>query len=197
MSFSPFAHANSVAMGRGQRPRRSGQQRRVLLGVVPARSLSNNALPRRKVDRRRPSCTPLSPLPATPQAHLKSLCGRNAMQMTSARKGYCHTRWQLNGRTVDLVNVHLFHDASNLEALTTVRGGKQRGNSFLFSLLPVTEATDVCGNPLCFLPTLLSLFSDRHPPPTRSHVIRPSATSLTPFSQTLTTPRRRLLFLGT
>lgn len=38
--------------------------------------------------------------------------------MPNARKGYCHMRWQLNGREVDLVNVHLFHDASNLEALS-------------------------------------------------------------------------------
>ena len=43
-------------------------------------------------------------------------------QMPNARKGYCHMRWQLNGREVDLVNVHLFHDASNLEALSQVRG---------------------------------------------------------------------------
>eukprot|EP00049_Salpingoeca_infusionum_P023728 m.13608 g.13608 ORF g.13608 m.13608 type:complete len:419 (+) comp5968_c0_seq1:456-1712(+) len=37
-------------------------------------------------------------------------------QVTWGRKGYCHTRWQLNGRSLDLVNVHFFHDASNLVA---------------------------------------------------------------------------------
>uniref|UniRef100_A0A1I7YB54 inositol-polyphosphate 5-phosphatase n=1 Tax=Steinernema glaseri TaxID=37863 RepID=A0A1I7YB54_9BILA len=30
------------------------------------------------------------------------------------RKGYMHTRWKFNGTPVDLINVHLFHDESNL-----------------------------------------------------------------------------------
>ncbi|XP_075437162.1 inositol polyphosphate-5-phosphatase A-like, partial [Ascaphus truei] len=30
------------------------------------------------------------------------------------RKGYMRTRWQIHNRTFDLVNLHLFHDASNL-----------------------------------------------------------------------------------
>ncbi|KAH7731983.1 IPP-5 protein [Aphelenchoides avenae] len=30
------------------------------------------------------------------------------------RKGYLHTRWQIFNKVVDLVNVHLFHDESNI-----------------------------------------------------------------------------------
>lgn len=33
-----------------------------------------------------------------------------------SRKGYMRTRWSLAGTAVDLVNIHLFHDASNLAA---------------------------------------------------------------------------------
>ncbi|XP_029030678.1 inositol polyphosphate-5-phosphatase A-like [Betta splendens] len=33
-----------------------------------------------------------------------------------SRKGFTRTRWFLGGRTFDLVNIHLFHDASNLVA---------------------------------------------------------------------------------
>jgi len=31
------------------------------------------------------------------------------------RKGFLHTRWEINGRSIDLINIHLFHDESNLE----------------------------------------------------------------------------------
>ncbi|GMT36130.1 hypothetical protein PFISCL1PPCAC_27427 [Pristionchus fissidentatus] len=30
------------------------------------------------------------------------------------RKGYLHTRWTVHGKVLDLINVHLFHDESNL-----------------------------------------------------------------------------------
>lgn len=33
-----------------------------------------------------------------------------------SRKGFLRTRWQLAGTVLDLVNIHLFHDASNLAA---------------------------------------------------------------------------------
>ncbi len=33
------------------------------------------------------------------------------------RKGFCYTRWLLDGSPLDAVNVHLFHDASNLVAM--------------------------------------------------------------------------------
>uniref|UniRef100_A0A182K5L8 inositol-polyphosphate 5-phosphatase n=1 Tax=Anopheles christyi TaxID=43041 RepID=A0A182K5L8_9DIPT len=33
-----------------------------------------------------------------------------------SRKGFLRTRWFLNGTVFDMVNIHLFHDASNLEA---------------------------------------------------------------------------------
>jgi inositol polyphosphate 5-phosphatase INPP5A len=33
-----------------------------------------------------------------------------------SRKGFLRTRWILNGTTFDLINIHLFHDASNLAA---------------------------------------------------------------------------------
>ncbi|XP_032296672.1 inositol polyphosphate-5-phosphatase A isoform X3 [Drosophila virilis] len=33
-----------------------------------------------------------------------------------SRKGFMRTRWEINGTAVDLVNIHLFHDASNLDA---------------------------------------------------------------------------------
>ncbi|XP_065827647.1 inositol polyphosphate-5-phosphatase A-like [Oscarella lobularis] len=38
-------------------------------------------------------------------------------QFKWSRKGYIQTRWRINGRVLDLVNVHLFHDASNLTAM--------------------------------------------------------------------------------
>ncbi|XP_026274549.2 uncharacterized protein LOC113203855 isoform X1 [Frankliniella occidentalis] len=34
-----------------------------------------------------------------------------------SRKGFMRTRWNLNGTTFDLVNIHLFHDASNFVAM--------------------------------------------------------------------------------
>ncbi|XP_050547103.1 inositol polyphosphate-5-phosphatase A-like isoform X2 [Daktulosphaira vitifoliae] len=34
-----------------------------------------------------------------------------------SRKGFLRTRWKLNGSTFDLVNIHLFHDASNFTAM--------------------------------------------------------------------------------
>ncbi|XP_011194166.2 inositol polyphosphate-5-phosphatase A isoform X1 [Zeugodacus cucurbitae] len=34
-----------------------------------------------------------------------------------SRKGFMRTRWDINGTIVDFVNIHLFHDASNLTAL--------------------------------------------------------------------------------
>uniref|UniRef100_A0A0K8WHV3 inositol-polyphosphate 5-phosphatase n=1 Tax=Bactrocera latifrons TaxID=174628 RepID=A0A0K8WHV3_BACLA len=34
-----------------------------------------------------------------------------------SRKGFMRTRWDINGTTLDFVNMHLFHDASNLTAL--------------------------------------------------------------------------------
>ncbi|XP_017139665.1 uncharacterized protein LOC108154075 isoform X2 [Drosophila miranda] len=33
-----------------------------------------------------------------------------------SRKGFMRTRWEINGTVIDLVNIHLFHDASNLVA---------------------------------------------------------------------------------
>lgn len=34
-----------------------------------------------------------------------------------SRKGFLRTRWNLNGAIFDLVNIHLFHDASNMVAI--------------------------------------------------------------------------------
>ncbi|KAJ8946892.1 hypothetical protein NQ318_008248 [Aromia moschata] len=34
-----------------------------------------------------------------------------------SRKGFMRTRWSLNGTVIDLVNIHLFHDASNFIAM--------------------------------------------------------------------------------
>lgn len=36
-----------------------------------------------------------------------------------SRKGFLRTRWIVDGTTFDLVNIHLFHDASNLAACET------------------------------------------------------------------------------
>nr|XP_018899008.1 PREDICTED: uncharacterized protein LOC109031743 isoform X1 [Bemisia tabaci] len=36
-----------------------------------------------------------------------------------SRKGFLRTRWNLNGSVFDLVNIHLFHDASNFIAMET------------------------------------------------------------------------------
>ncbi|XP_046668070.1 inositol polyphosphate-5-phosphatase A isoform X1 [Homalodisca vitripennis] len=36
-----------------------------------------------------------------------------------SRKGFLRTRWNLNGTVFDLVNIHLFHDASNFVAMET------------------------------------------------------------------------------
>lgn len=33
-----------------------------------------------------------------------------------SRKGFLRTRWEIKGTVIDLVNIHLFHDASNLAA---------------------------------------------------------------------------------
>lgn len=38
-----------------------------------------------------------------------------------SRKGFLRTRWNLNGTIFDLVNIHLFHDASNFVAMETVK----------------------------------------------------------------------------
>ncbi len=35
-----------------------------------------------------------------------------------SRKGFLHTKWRIKNRTFNFVNVHLFHDASNLVALS-------------------------------------------------------------------------------
>ena len=38
-----------------------------------------------------------------------------------SRKGYLRTRWKFSGETVvDFVNIHLFHDASNLKSVESV-----------------------------------------------------------------------------
>ncbi|KAE9523577.1 hypothetical protein AGLY_016129 [Aphis glycines] len=34
-----------------------------------------------------------------------------------SRKGFLRTRWKLNGSVFDLINIHLFHDASNFTAM--------------------------------------------------------------------------------
>ena len=36
---------------------------------------------------------------------------------TWSRKGFLHTRWQLGAAACDLLNVHFFHDLSNLGSL--------------------------------------------------------------------------------
>lgn len=36
-----------------------------------------------------------------------------------SRKGYLRTRWRLSGTEIDLVNIHLIHDASNLVSVET------------------------------------------------------------------------------
>eukprot|EP00057_Strongylocentrotus_purpuratus_P005553 XP_003731241.2 PREDICTED: type I inositol 1,4,5-trisphosphate 5-phosphatase [Strongylocentrotus purpuratus] len=36
-----------------------------------------------------------------------------------SRKGFMRTRWSINGRQYELVNVHLFHDANNVIAVET------------------------------------------------------------------------------
>lgn len=33
-----------------------------------------------------------------------------------SRKGFLRTRWEINGTIFDMINIHLFHDASNLAA---------------------------------------------------------------------------------
>lgn len=33
-----------------------------------------------------------------------------------SRKGFLRTRWEVNGTICDMVNIHLFHDASNIAA---------------------------------------------------------------------------------
>ena len=41
-----------------------------------------------------------------------------------SRKGYLRTRWRIRGTEVDLVNIHLFHDACNMIAIEAVRTGE-------------------------------------------------------------------------
>ena len=42
------------------------------------------------------------------------------LQCKWSRKGFMRTRWRVNGTEVDLVNIHLFHDASNFVAMKQV-----------------------------------------------------------------------------
>lgn len=44
----------------------------------------------------------------------KGLCP----QFVWSRKGFLHTKWRLRGNVINLVNIHLFHDQSNLTALS-------------------------------------------------------------------------------
>ena len=37
-----------------------------------------------------------------------------------SRKGFLRTRWSIGGTIFDLINIHLFHDASNFIAMETV-----------------------------------------------------------------------------
>lgn len=37
-----------------------------------------------------------------------------------SRKGFLRTRWNISGTVFDLINIHLFHDASNFIAMETV-----------------------------------------------------------------------------
>ena len=37
-----------------------------------------------------------------------------------SRKGFLRTRWSISGTVFDLINIHLFHDASNFVAMETV-----------------------------------------------------------------------------
>lgn len=37
-----------------------------------------------------------------------------------SRKGFLRTRWSVGGTVFDLINIHLFHDASNFVAMETV-----------------------------------------------------------------------------
>ena len=37
-----------------------------------------------------------------------------------SRKGFLRTRWSISGTVFDLINIHLFHDASNFIAMETV-----------------------------------------------------------------------------
>ena len=38
-----------------------------------------------------------------------------------SRKGFLRTRWSISGTVFDLINIHLFHDASNFIAMEMVR----------------------------------------------------------------------------
>lgn len=38
-------------------------------------------------------------------------------QSVWSRKGFLRTRWSIQGTVVDLINIHLFHDASNFVAM--------------------------------------------------------------------------------
>ena len=41
---------------------------------------------------------------------------RNDKLHESSRKGFTHTRWMINGKQIDLLAVHLLHDADNVAA---------------------------------------------------------------------------------
>lgn len=38
-----------------------------------------------------------------------------------SRKGFLRTRWSISGTVFDLINIHLFHDASNFIAMEMVK----------------------------------------------------------------------------
>eukprot|EP00042_Codosiga_hollandica_P056927 m.832544 g.832544 ORF g.832544 m.832544 type:complete len:417 (+) comp59464_c0_seq6:388-1638(+) len=66
-------------------------------------------------------CTALTGIRSIPEGYFHKARFAAASVGTKAnRKGFILTRWQLHGRDIDLVDTHLFHDASNVVAAETV-----------------------------------------------------------------------------
>lgn len=57
-----------------------------------------------------------------PEVRQSKFCGNFSsfcLQSKWSRKGFMRTRWSLCGTVFDLVNIHLFHDASNLVSMSS------------------------------------------------------------------------------
>lgn len=70
----------------------------------------------------------------------KSLCP----QFIWSRKGFLHTRWRLQGNVINLTNLHLFHDQSNLTALSSSPSiySVSRKNALKYTIEKVDRSID-------------------------------------------------------
>ena len=95
-----------------------------------------------------------------------------------SRKGFLHTRWRVQGRALELVNVHLFADESNLRALERgdgpgfIRGLSMFASARLGALRAVLDGIAVSDRPP---PTHHHEQQQQQPPPEALDVTDPTS----------------------